>query len=143
MAFTKCICNQFNRAKKSNTCVLAIVTQKRMCNLGEQKKLIRPLLQLFKEYQMLVLGDREFHSIKLANWLHSKGIDFVLCQKKRYLYSARKPITPTLTIFGNITLIVLQMQLQHLSCEVVLKRCLKIVRLGGIISNLPMLMVNG
>ncbi|PLZ29164.1 hypothetical protein CBP27_01995 [Fischerella thermalis WC542] len=60
-----------------------LLLPKRGCsNLGEQKKLIRPLLQLFKEYQMLVLGDREFHSIKLANWLHSKGIDFVLCQKK-------------------------------------------------------------
>ncbi len=31
---------------------------------------------------MLVLGDREFHSIKLANWLHSKGIYFVLRQKQ-------------------------------------------------------------
>lgn len=51
-------------------------------NLGEQKKLIRPLLRLFKGYQMLVLGDREFHSIKLANWLHSKGINFVLRQKQ-------------------------------------------------------------
>lgn len=31
---------------------------------------------------MLLLGDREFHSIKLANWLHSKEIDFVLRQKQ-------------------------------------------------------------
>jgi hypothetical protein len=31
---------------------------------------------------MLVLGDREFHSIKLANWLQSQGIDFVLRQKQ-------------------------------------------------------------
>lgn len=50
--------------------------------MGEQKKLIRPLLQIFKGYRILVLGDREFHSIKLANWLHSKGIDFVLRQKQ-------------------------------------------------------------
>ncbi|WP_257236413.1 hypothetical protein [Nostoc sp. 'Peltigera malacea cyanobiont' DB3992] len=46
--------------------------------MGEQKRLIRPLLQLFKGYQILVLGDREFHSIKLAHWLDSKGISFVL-----------------------------------------------------------------
>lgn len=60
-----------------------LLLPKRGCsNLAEQKKLIRPLLRLFKGYQMLVLGDREFHSIKLANWLHSKGIDFVLRQKK-------------------------------------------------------------
>ncbi|MEH1848413.1 MAG: IS4 family transposase [Nostoc sp.] len=60
-----------------------LLLPKRGCsNLGEQKKLIRPLLRLFKGYQMLVLGDREFHSIKLANWLHSKGISFVLRQKQ-------------------------------------------------------------
>lgn len=50
--------------------------------MGEQKKLIRPLLRLFKGYKILVLGDREFHSVKLANWLHSKGIAFVLRQKQ-------------------------------------------------------------
>lgn len=50
-------------------------------NLREQKALIRPVLQLFKGYRILVLGDREFHSIKLANWLQGKGIDFVLRQK--------------------------------------------------------------
>ncbi|MEH2255829.1 hypothetical protein [Nostoc sp.] len=56
-----------------------LLLPKRGCsNLGEQKKLIRPLLRLFKGYQMLVLGDREFNSIKLANWLHNKGIGFVL-----------------------------------------------------------------
>ncbi|MBD1943570.1 IS4 family transposase [Coleofasciculus sp. FACHB-712] len=60
-----------------------LLLPKRGCsNLAEQKKLIRPLLRLFKGYRMLVLGDREFHSIKLANWLQSKGIDFVLRQKK-------------------------------------------------------------
>ena len=60
-----------------------LLLPKRGCsNLGEQKKLIRPLLRLFKGYRMLVLGDREFHSIKLANWLHSKRIDFVLRQKQ-------------------------------------------------------------
>jgi hypothetical protein len=34
------------------------------------------------KYQLLLLGDREFHSVKLAYWLHSKGIDFVLRQKQ-------------------------------------------------------------
>jgi hypothetical protein len=60
-----------------------LLLPKRGCsNLCEQKKLIRPLLRLFKGYQMLVLGDREFHSIKLANWLQSKRINFVLRQKQ-------------------------------------------------------------
>jgi hypothetical protein len=56
---------------------------KRGCsNLTEQKALIQPILRLFKGYQILVLGDREFHSIRFANWLHSKGIYFVLRQKQ-------------------------------------------------------------
>ncbi len=50
--------------------------------LPEQKALIRPLLRLFKGYRILVLGEREFHSVKLANWLHSKRIDFGLRQKQ-------------------------------------------------------------
>lgn len=59
-----------------------LLTKRGCSNLGEQKKLIPPLLRLFKGYRMLVLGDREFHSIKLANWLYSKRIDFVLRQKQ-------------------------------------------------------------
>lgn len=40
------------------------------------------MLQFFKGYRILVLWDREFPSVKLANWLDSKGIDFVLRQKQ-------------------------------------------------------------
>lgn len=59
-----------------------LALSKRGCsNLREQQALIRPVIQLFKGYLILVLGDREFHSIKLANWLQGKGIDFVLRQK--------------------------------------------------------------
>ncbi len=61
-------------------------------NLGEQKKLIRPVLQLFKVYQILVLGDREFHSVKLANWLQTKKISLVLRQKQgTYIRQSNKP----------------------------------------------------
>ncbi|WP_223280362.1 IS4 family transposase [Nostoc sp. PA-18-2419] len=70
-----------------------LLLSKRGCsNLGEQKKLIRPLLQLFKGYQILVLGDREFHSIKLANWLQTKEIGFVLRQKQStYIRQEKQP----------------------------------------------------
>ncbi len=39
-------------------------------------------MRLFKGYRILVLGDREFHSIRFANWLHCKGIQFVIRQKQ-------------------------------------------------------------
>jgi Transposase DDE domain len=59
------------------------ILSKRGCsNLPEQQALISPLLRLFKGYQLLLLGDREFHSVRLANWLHSKKINFVLRQKQ-------------------------------------------------------------
>ncbi|MDB9311816.1 IS4 family transposase [Spirulina sp. CS-785/01] len=51
-------------------------------NLEEQKALLRPVLKVLKKYQVIVLGDREFHSVKLANWLIQKKVGFVLRQKK-------------------------------------------------------------
>jgi len=53
-----------------------------MCIIHEQEKLICPIAWLFKDIECWCLGDREFHSIKLANWLQSKGIGLVLRQKQ-------------------------------------------------------------
>ena len=47
-----------------------------------QKRLLTAALSLFKNYPVLVLGDREFHSPKLAHWLDNKGVYFALRQKK-------------------------------------------------------------
>ncbi len=41
-------------------------------NLAEQKALIRPVLKLLKPYELIVIGDREFHGIELANWLETE-----------------------------------------------------------------------
>jgi len=51
-------------------------------DLKTQKRLLKAVLHLFKNYPVLVLGDREFHSPKLADWLESKGVSFALRQKK-------------------------------------------------------------
>lgn len=51
-------------------------------NLKTQKRLLRAVLHLFKSYPVLVLGDREFHSPKLADWLNSRGVSFALRQKR-------------------------------------------------------------
>jgi len=42
----------------------------------------REVLKLFKNNQLIVLGDREFHSNELANWLDQQQVGFVLRQKK-------------------------------------------------------------
>ncbi len=51
-------------------------------NLAEQKAILRPVIKLFKDYEIVILGDREFHSVELAKWLTSKKVYFVLRQKK-------------------------------------------------------------
>lgn len=51
-------------------------------DLKTQKRLLKVALPLLKNYPFLVLGDREFHSPKLAEWLDQRGVHFVLRQKK-------------------------------------------------------------
>lgn len=51
-------------------------------NLEQQQAILRPVLRLLKNYQVVVVGDREFHSVKLASWLQEEKVDFALRQKK-------------------------------------------------------------
>jgi hypothetical protein len=53
-------------------------------DLKTQKRLLGTVLHLFKNYPVLVLGDREFHSPKLASWLEFKGVSFALRQRKTF-----------------------------------------------------------
>ena len=65
-----------------------ILSKRGASNLNEQKALIRPVLKLLNKYHIIIIGDREFHSIELATWLKKekqrtkKKIDFALRQKK-------------------------------------------------------------
>jgi hypothetical protein len=53
-------------------------------DLACQKHLIKQVLRLFKskKHPILILGDREFHSPKLADWLESRAAYFCLRQRK-------------------------------------------------------------
>ncbi len=51
-------------------------------NLAEQQKVLRPVIRLLKKYKLVVLGDREFHSVELADWLQEQKVNFVLRQKQ-------------------------------------------------------------
>jgi len=81
--------------KEQNLFVIALIYKKRSLpiywqfldkkgasNFWEQKALFKPVLKLLKAYQLIILGDREFHSLKLANWLEKQKVGFVLRQKK-------------------------------------------------------------
>jgi hypothetical protein len=63
-----------------------ILPKKGCSNIREQKKLIRPLFPLLSKYKFMLIGDREFGSVKLAKWLGEKNVRFVLrIQKGRYI----------------------------------------------------------
>ncbi|NEQ86166.1 MAG: IS4 family transposase [Moorea sp. SIO2I5] len=51
-------------------------------NLSEQKQIISNIIGLFDNYQVVVLGDREFCSVKLAQWLDTQGFQFCLRLKE-------------------------------------------------------------
>lgn len=51
-------------------------------NFEEQSKIFSQVLGLFNKYQTVILGDREFCSVKLANWLREQEVEFCLRLKK-------------------------------------------------------------
>ncbi|AFY91141.1 IS4 family transposase [Chroococcidiopsis thermalis] len=61
-------------------------------NEREQKRLFSQVLPLFSKYQTIVLGDREFCSIKLANWLREQKVQFCLRLKKDELIEVEQGI---------------------------------------------------
>jgi hypothetical protein len=51
-------------------------------NFGEQKKFLSQVFPLLDKYKFVLLGDREFCSVALANWLRENNITFCLRLKK-------------------------------------------------------------
>jgi len=55
-------------------------------NIDEQVSLIAPILNLLKDYELLVLGDRKFGSVKLASWLCEQEVKFIfMVKQERYI----------------------------------------------------------
>lgn len=50
-----------------------ILEKKGSSNIREQMALIRPVLKLFSHYDVVILGDREFHGVELSYWLKQKN----------------------------------------------------------------------
>ncbi|BAY41436.1 hypothetical protein NIES2111_58320 (plasmid) [Nostoc sp. NIES-2111] len=81
--------------KENNVLMVSVIYQKRAwpiywcllekegsSNLEEQQKVLRPVIRLLKNYKLVIIGDREFHSVELAHWLHKQNLSFVFRQKK-------------------------------------------------------------
>jgi hypothetical protein len=81
--------------KQNNLFIVSIIWDKRAwpiywqflehsgsSNLAQQQALLRPVLRLLKNYEIVVVGDREFRSVELAYWLKQKKVYFALRQKQ-------------------------------------------------------------
>ena len=47
-------------------------------SLSAQQAVLRPVFALLRQYRLIVLGDREFHSVALVAWLRNQRVRFVL-----------------------------------------------------------------
>ena len=54
-----------------------MLNKKGCSNLSEQQQLIRPALALLSNYQIVLLGDREFRGVHLAAWLTQLKVKYV------------------------------------------------------------------
>ncbi|MBD2695239.1 IS4 family transposase [Anabaena catenula] len=69
-------------------------------NISEQQDLLSKVIPLLKDYQICVLGDREFCSVKLAKYLQSLGVYFCLRLKNNEFVEFKKDIFIELSSFG-------------------------------------------
>ncbi len=67
-----------------------LLSKKGASNLREQQIVLRPVIKLFKNYQIVIVGDREFHSVDLAQWIDRQAVKFVLRQKKDTTFRQRR-----------------------------------------------------
>jgi hypothetical protein len=81
--------------KENNILMVSVIYQKRALpiywcllrkegssNLAEQQKVLRPVIRLLRKYKLVIIGDREFHSVELASWLQGRDISFAFRQKQ-------------------------------------------------------------
>jgi len=83
MERTECIYGELSLGNScSSPLYWEVLKQVGNSDFNTQKRLLKTVLTLFKNYPVLVLRDREFHSPKLAEWLDDRDIFFALRQKK-------------------------------------------------------------
>jgi hypothetical protein len=61
-------------------------------NVHEQKAIISKVIRIFNNYKTCVLGDREFCSVHLANWLKERNVYFCLRLKKTHFIEMQTDI---------------------------------------------------
>ena len=71
-------------------------------NLTEQQSIMSKVIPVFKNYKVCVLGDREFCSVKLANYLQGLGVYFCLRLKKNEFVEYKEGIWVELNNLGLV-----------------------------------------
>lgn len=69
-------------------------------NFQEQTTILCQVFPLFKNYKVCALGDREFGSVKLANWLRENQVYFCLRLKKSHFIESKTNIWLALKDWG-------------------------------------------
>ena len=65
---------------------------------------LQQVLPLFSQYKVIVLGDREFCSVDLGNWLKSKGVSFCLRLKRNHCIETEHLVWQRLDELGIVLL---------------------------------------
>ncbi|MEG3846947.1 transposase [Microcoleus sp. herbarium13] len=65
-----------------------------------QQFVLTPVFAALSDYKLLVLGDREFCSVTLANWLREKKVDFCLRLKKNVCIKTEDQLWTELKMLG-------------------------------------------
>ena len=63
-----------------------LLPKKGNSNLAQQKQVLEPALRLLKDYQIVVLGDREFWGVELARWLSQQEKVYLSLRLKKNEY---------------------------------------------------------
>lgn len=71
-------------------------------NFEVQSTNLEQVLSLFSEYKVIVLGDREFCSVDLGNWLKEKGVSFCLRLKKNHCIEIEHSVWKRLDEIGLV-----------------------------------------
>lgn len=68
--------------------------------LENQQFVLTPVFAALSDYSLLVLGDREFCSVTLANWLRDEKVDFCLRLKKNVCIKTEEELWTELKMLG-------------------------------------------
>ncbi len=62
---------------------------------ADQTTILSLVLPLFKQYKVIVLGDREFCSVKLGNWLQARRVYFCLRLRQNEYALGKRAVATT------------------------------------------------